>query len=120
MLQGTRLVALVLGTCPLSRAAGLRQGARAELGEASSAAADDRLLPAGPDQDEQVGRADGAVKPPASWLRVWAWPPVLPAPLRSAAGRAAGGAGRTARSERGDWLFPAHAGWSLLGGREAL
>ncbi len=76
--EGARLAALVLATCPPSRAPGLQQRVLAALGEAPPAAVADQLLPAGPDQ---AGRADGAVEPLASWLRVWAWSPVLPAPL---------------------------------------
>lgn len=78
--EGARLTALVLGTCPPSRAAGLHQRVRAALGQAPTAAAVDLLLPAPPAQG-QAGRAGKAVEPPASWLRVWAWSPVLPAPL---------------------------------------
>ncbi|GGR85549.1 hypothetical protein [Streptomyces eurythermus] len=79
MLEGARLTALGLGTCPLSPAVGLWQRVRAVLGEAPSAAADDRLLPAGYDQDEQASRADRAVKPPI----------LVTGPARTAAGRAA-------------------------------
>lgn len=73
--EGARLAALVLGTCPPERAAGLQQRARAALGPAPSAAEVDQVLPAGADQ------ADGLAEPLASWLRVWDWSPVLPAPL---------------------------------------
>ncbi|MEV5383010.1 hypothetical protein [Streptomyces sp. NPDC052721] len=82
--EGARLAALVLDTCPPGRAAGLHQRVREALGQAPSAAAVDQRLAAAPeqfDQGEQSGRAGEAVEPPASWLRVWAWSPVLPAPL---------------------------------------
>nr|WP_258404872.1 hypothetical protein [Streptomyces sp. F12] len=79
--EGARLAAWVLEACPPDRAAGLHQRVRVALGQAPSAAAVDRLLPAVPAQAEKAGRADGAVEPLASWLRVWAWSPVLPAPL---------------------------------------
>ncbi|MEO3978966.1 hypothetical protein [Streptomyces sp. CAU 1734] len=82
--EGARLAALVLDTCPPGRAAGLQERARAALGPAPSPAAVDELLPTPPDQldqGEQGARPGEAVEPPASWLRVWAWSPVLPAPL---------------------------------------
>ncbi|MEV7157266.1 hypothetical protein AB0N77_22005 [Streptomyces misionensis] len=80
--EGARLAALVLETCPPGRAAGLDQRVRAALGGAPSAAVvEQQLLPAGPDRAERAGRAGEAVEPLASWLRVWAWSPVLPAPL---------------------------------------
>jgi hypothetical protein len=82
--EGARLAALVLDTCPPGRAAGLHQRIREALGPAPSAATVDQQLAAPPeqfDQDEQPGRAGEAMEPPASWLRVWAWSPVLPAPL---------------------------------------
>ncbi|MFJ4932128.1 hypothetical protein [Streptomyces sp. NPDC088736] len=83
--EGARLTTLVLDTCPPSRIASLHQRVRDALGQAPSAAAvDQQLLPAASeqfDQSEPTGRAGGAVEVPASWLRVWAWSPVLPAPL---------------------------------------
>ncbi len=80
--EAARLAALVLEACPPGRAAGLRQRVRAALGQAPSAAVvDQHLLPDAPEQLDQGDRADGAAEPLASWLRVWAWSPVLPAPL---------------------------------------
>ncbi|MFE2046781.1 hypothetical protein ACFXAZ_38880 [Streptomyces sp. NPDC059477] len=82
--EGARLAALVLDTCPPGRAAGLQERVRTALGPAPSAAAVDELLPTPPDQldqGEQDDRPGEAVEPLASWLRVWAWSPVLPAPL---------------------------------------
>ncbi|MER8120662.1 hypothetical protein [Streptomyces sp. NPDC094031] len=83
--EGARLAARVLETCPPGRAAALHQRVGAALGRVPSAAAVDQQLPApAPEQfgrGEQAGRAGGAVELPASWRRVWAWSPVLPAPL---------------------------------------
>ncbi|MFJ2218177.1 hypothetical protein ACIQVO_38250 [Streptomyces sp. NPDC101062] len=81
--EGARLTALVLDICPAGRAAGLHQRVRAALGRAPSAAAVAELLPAAPGQLGRDSRAGGAgvVEPLASWLRVWAWSPVLPTPL---------------------------------------
>ncbi|WP_332758301.1 hypothetical protein [Streptomyces sp. MT206] len=76
--EGARLAALVLRDCPAERAAALQQRARAALGPAPTAQEADRLLPAGADE------VDGRVEPLASWLRVWDWSPVLPAPLLTA------------------------------------
>ncbi|WP_329020286.1 hypothetical protein [Streptomyces sp. NBC_01601] len=73
--EGARLAALVLDTCPPARAGALEQRARAALGPAPSAAEVDQVLPAG------AGQADGRLEPLASWLRVWDWSPLLPAPL---------------------------------------
>ncbi len=76
--EGARLAALVLDTCPPGRAADLNQQARAALGPAPAAEELDQALPgAGAGVDE----ADGRTEPLASWLRVWRWSPVLPAPL---------------------------------------
>lgn len=85
--EGARLAARVLETCPPGRAAGLHPRVRAALGRAPSAAAVDQQLAAGRaqfvqgEQDTRAGGAGGAVEPLASWLRVWAWSPVLPAPM---------------------------------------
>ncbi|MFE3632333.1 hypothetical protein [Streptomyces goshikiensis] len=76
--EGARLAALVLRDCPPERAAGLQQRARTALGPAPDAQEADRLLPVGADE------VDGRVEPFASWLRVWDWSPVLPAPLLTA------------------------------------
>ncbi|WP_063835832.1 hypothetical protein [Streptomyces mutabilis] len=74
--EGARLAALVLDACPPERATGLHQRAHAALGPAPAAAEIDRvLLAAGVDE---AGRRD---EPLASWLRIWAWSPVLPVPL---------------------------------------
>ena len=73
--EGARLVALVLRDCPPERAAGLQQRARTALGPAPAAADVEQVLPA------DAGQADGRIEPLASWLRVWDWSPVLPAPL---------------------------------------
>jgi hypothetical protein len=75
--EGARLAALVLDTCPPERTADLNLRARAALGPAPSADEIDRVLPAAPD----AAQASGRTEPPASWLRVWNWSPVLPAPL---------------------------------------
>jgi len=75
--EGARLAALVLDTCPPERAADLNQRARAALGPAPSPDEIDKALPAAPDATQASGRAE----PPASWLRLWHWSPVLPAPL---------------------------------------
>lgn len=56
------------------------QRARAALGPAPAVEGIDRVLP-GAGLGEQCGRAGEAVEPPASWLRAWAWSPVLPVPL---------------------------------------
>lgn len=74
--EGARLAALVLDTCPPERA-GLDQRARAALGPAPAADEIDQTLTADADPDQSSGR----IEPLASWLRVWNWSPVLPAPL---------------------------------------
>ncbi|MFG2359707.1 hypothetical protein [Streptomyces sp. NPDC048521] len=74
--EGARLAALVLEACPPERAAGLHQRALAALGPAPAAEELDRVLPAA--GVDEVGRRD---EPLASWLRIWAWSPVLPACL---------------------------------------
>ncbi|MFD7859038.1 hypothetical protein ACFV6B_32855 [Streptomyces microflavus] len=94
--EGARLAALVLDTCPPSRTTGLRQQARAALGPPPSAEALDRLLPLDPGPPvlgsaqtgpphppaaDQDGLGESAVEPLASWWQVWAWSPVLPAPV---------------------------------------
>lgn len=70
--EGARLAALVLDTCPPERAADLDLRARAALGPAPSAHEIDQALPAA---------SAGRTEPLDSWLRVWHWSPVLPAPL---------------------------------------
>ncbi|MCX4783882.1 hypothetical protein [Streptomyces sp. NBC_01264] len=75
--EGARLAALVLNTCPPGRAADLNLRARAALGPAPAADEIDQALPAAPD----AAQASGRTEPLASWLRIWAWSPVLPAPL---------------------------------------
>ncbi|MGW0846743.1 hypothetical protein ACWD26_42830 [Streptomyces sp. NPDC002787] len=55
--------------------------ARAALGPAPSSDEVDRALPADPDPDPDSDQAGGRTAPLASWLRLWAWSPVLPAPL---------------------------------------
>ncbi|MFE9905696.1 hypothetical protein [Streptomyces achromogenes] len=55
--EGARLTALVLVTCPPSRAAGLHQRVRAALGQAPTAAAVDLLLPAPPPRARPAGLA---------------------------------------------------------------
>ncbi|WP_199800767.1 hypothetical protein [Streptomyces marianii] len=72
--EGARLTALVWDTCPPERTVGLQQRARAALGPAPSAREVDHALPT-------TGRTAGTAQPPAPWQRVWAWSPVLPAPL---------------------------------------
>ncbi|MFF8786710.1 hypothetical protein [Streptomyces sp. NPDC015125] len=74
--EGARLAALVLDACPPERAVGLHQRARAALGPAPAAEEIDQALP-------DADGADGRDEPLASWLRVWHWSPVLPAPLRA-------------------------------------
>ncbi|MFH9862862.1 hypothetical protein [Streptomyces sp. NPDC017202] len=68
--------ARVLDACPPERADGLHQQACAALGPVPAAEEIDRFLPAA--GVDEAGRRD---EPLASWLRVWAWSPVLPAPL---------------------------------------
>ncbi|MFJ8078865.1 hypothetical protein ACIQ7Q_34245 [Streptomyces sp. NPDC096176] len=79
--EGARLAALVLRTCPGERAADLHQRARAALGPAPSAAEVDRALPADLDQAGTADHFDAGAEQLASWLRVWAWSPVLPAQM---------------------------------------
>ncbi|MEV5842209.1 hypothetical protein AB0M32_09545 [Streptomyces sp. NPDC051985] len=82
--EGARLAAVVLDIRPPGRVYGLHERVRAALGRAPPAEADHQLQAAGReqfDQGEQAGRADGAVELPGSWLRVWAWSPILPAQL---------------------------------------
>ncbi|SBV01862.1 hypothetical protein YUMDRAFT_06565, partial [Streptomyces sp. OspMP-M45] len=94
--EGARLAALVLDTCPPSRTGSLQQRIRAGLGPPPSTAAIDQLLPPDPGPPDPgppdpgppglgpagslapVGQGE---EPAASWLRVWAWSPVLPAPV---------------------------------------
>lgn len=77
--EGARLAALVLQECPSERAADVQQWARAALGPAPATAEIDKALPAHASQLR--GQAGGRTEPLASWLRVWRWSPVLPAPL---------------------------------------
>ncbi|MFF9458629.1 hypothetical protein [Streptomyces flaveolus] len=77
--EGARLAALVLQECPSERAADVQQRARAALGPAPATAEIEKALPAHADQLH--GQAGGRTEPLASWLRVWHWSPVLPAPL---------------------------------------
>ncbi|MFI5924034.1 hypothetical protein ACIA8M_36630 [Streptomyces anulatus] len=82
--EGARLTALMLDTCPSSRTDGLHQRIRTALGPPPPAPAVDRLLPPSSDPPgfELRGAPTGAgEEPAASWLRVWAWSPVLPAPV---------------------------------------
>lgn len=65
----------MLTTCPPERAEGLQQRVRETLGPAPAAAEVERALPDGAE------RVDGTAEPLASWLRMWDWSPVLPAPL---------------------------------------
>ncbi|MFE0775388.1 hypothetical protein [Streptomyces sp. NPDC058861] len=75
--EAARLAALVLDACPPDRAAALHPRARAALGPAPTAAELDQTLPA-----DGTPQTDGRLDPPAAhWPRVWAWSPVLPAPL---------------------------------------
>ncbi|MFC8949506.1 hypothetical protein [Streptomyces rochei] len=77
--EGARLAALVLQECPSERSADMQQRARAALGPAPATAEIGKALPAHADQlPVQPG---GRTEPLASWLRVWHWSPVLPAPL---------------------------------------
>ncbi|MEU6071061.1 hypothetical protein ABZ864_43120 [Streptomyces sp. NPDC047082] len=73
--EGARLAAAALQDCPPERVAALEQRARSALGPAPSAHEVEQVLP---DDADQV---DSRTEPLASWLRVWAWSPVLPAVL---------------------------------------
>jgi hypothetical protein len=73
--EGARLAAAVLRDCPPERADGLGQRARSALGAAPAAHEVEQVLPDDADQ------ADSRTEPLASWLRVWAWSPVLPTRL---------------------------------------
>ncbi|MEW2493761.1 hypothetical protein AB0942_09460 [Streptomyces nodosus] len=73
--EGARLAAAVLRDRPPERAVGLEQRARAALGPAPSAHEVEQVMP------DDAGQADSRSEPLASWLRVRAWSPVLPAVL---------------------------------------
>ncbi|MFJ9721009.1 hypothetical protein ACIRPQ_34615 [Streptomyces sp. NPDC101213] len=74
--EGARLAALVPDACPPERAAGLHHRAQVALGPAPAAEEIDQVLPAA--GMDEAGCRDELL---ASWLRVWAWSPVLPVPL---------------------------------------
>lgn len=73
--EGARLAAAVLRDCPPKRAAGLEQRVRSALGPAPDAHEVEKTLL------EDADQVDSPTQPLASWLRVWAWSPVLPAVL---------------------------------------
>ncbi|MCF4137147.1 hypothetical protein L1856_10620 [Streptomyces sp. Tue 6430] len=77
--EGARPAVLVLDACPPERATSLHHRAHAALGPAPSAEEINQVLPAA--GMYEAGRRD---EPLASWLRIWAWSPLLPAPLPAA------------------------------------
>ncbi|MFD8396369.1 hypothetical protein ACFV2N_46160 [Streptomyces sp. NPDC059680] len=77
--EGARLAALVLQDCPPEWAADLQQRVRAALGPAPCADEIDQALSVHGDQLD--AQAASRTEPLASWLRVWHWSPILPAPL---------------------------------------
>ncbi|MFE1189907.1 hypothetical protein [[Kitasatospora] papulosa] len=70
--EPARLVAAVWTACPPQETTALEEAARAALGAPPTQHEIDTVLPDTPEP------LDGTAEPLASWLRVWAWSPVLP------------------------------------------